>query len=386
MAALFVAFLEVAVAVGLVTVENTDVALYRHYGESMARGAVPYRDIDVEYPPGALPLFLLPAILTDTSHAYRVVFKALMVLAIAALALGVKGLTGGKGARSVIVIVLIAVLGSVALTRFDVVPAALTIAALVFFVRARWGVGAVVLGLAVATKLYPAVLLPLAVVYAARRAGARMAVVVAAIPLAVVALAYAPFVVISAGGVKASLDAQFLRPLEVESFGGSILAAAHRFFGYRLPSQSVYYEFPFHKADLIGDVTAGILLAVLLVLWARFARSGCDTRSLVRFSAAAVAVALAFGKVFSPQYLLWLVPLVPLVPRARGVWAGIQLAGASLITALVFPRHWETLKYELGGAEVAAILVRNLLVVGIVATLAWPERARREVPDLRPRG
>jgi uncharacterized membrane protein len=383
MAVLFVVLLEAAITVGLVTVENTDVTLYRHYGEAMTSGGVPYRDIDIEYPPGSLPLFLLPALVTSTPHAYRLVFKALMVIAIGVLAVSVRRFGGHGGSRGVIasaaVVALIAVLGSVALSRFDLVPAALTVVALVCLVRARWGIGAVVLGAAIATKLYPAVLLPLAVLYAARRGGGRAALAVAAIPAAVVALAYAPFVALSPGGVKASLDAQFLRPLEVESLGGSALAAAHRFFGYGIPKQSVYYEFPFHTADLIGDVSALILVAALLIVWTRFARAESDASSLVQFSAAAVGAALAFGKVFSPQYLLWLVPLVPLVPRMRGLYATVQVAAACLITALVFPRHWETLKYQLGGKEIAAILIRDVLVVGVVATLVWPRTARRRL-------
>ncbi|MBA3734407.1 MAG: hypothetical protein H0W90_04285 [Actinobacteria bacterium] len=88
------------------------------------------------------------------------------------------------------------------------------------------------------------------------------------------------------------------------------MAAAHSFFGFHLPDQSVYYDFAFHTADLIGDASAGILLVVLLVLWVRFARSSRDAGSLVVASAAVIAATLAFGKVFSPQYLLWLVPLV----------------------------------------------------------------------------
>ncbi|MBA3734408.1 MAG: DUF2029 domain-containing protein [Actinobacteria bacterium] len=162
MSVLFVVLLEVAITVGFVTIEDTDVGLYRHYGEAIAGGAVPYRDISIEYPPGALPLFVAPAVLTSTPEAYRLVFKALMVLAIAALVVGVRRLQQEDANRGVAAVaatvVLIAILGSVALTRFDVVPAALTVGVLVYFVQVRWGIGAVLLGIAIATKLYPAVL------------------------------------------------------------------------------------------------------------------------------------------------------------------------------------------------------------------------------------
>src|SRR5439155_1155290 len=36
-----------------------DTPVYQHYGDAMARGDVPYRDFSVEYPPGALPAFVL---------------------------------------------------------------------------------------------------------------------------------------------------------------------------------------------------------------------------------------------------------------------------------------------------------------------------------------
>ena len=39
-----------------------DVPLYQSFGDRMADGEVPYRDFRVEYPPGALPAFLLPSL------------------------------------------------------------------------------------------------------------------------------------------------------------------------------------------------------------------------------------------------------------------------------------------------------------------------------------
>ncbi len=50
--------------------------LYRTYGERVADGLVPYRDFPFEYPPGALPALVLPALVTDSLEAYRAVFVA----------------------------------------------------------------------------------------------------------------------------------------------------------------------------------------------------------------------------------------------------------------------------------------------------------------------
>src|SRR5580765_5377339 len=55
-----------------------DTPVYQRYGDAIAHGQVPYRDFGIEYPPGALPVFALPAL----SHSgesdfgrYRQVFE-----------------------------------------------------------------------------------------------------------------------------------------------------------------------------------------------------------------------------------------------------------------------------------------------------------------------
>ena len=41
--------------------EIVDIPVYESYGNAIESGAVPYRDIRPEYPPGALPAFAVPA-------------------------------------------------------------------------------------------------------------------------------------------------------------------------------------------------------------------------------------------------------------------------------------------------------------------------------------
>jgi uncharacterized membrane protein len=98
------------------------------------------------------------------------------------------------------------------LSRFDLWPAALTIGALAAFVADRRRLGFAVLGLAVAAKVYAAVVFPLAVVYVWRRAGRRAGLLAAATGAAVVVACFVPFLVLAPHGVWSSLSGQARRP------------------------------------------------------------------------------------------------------------------------------------------------------------------------------
>ena len=42
----------------------SDTPVYRLYGEKLSGGEIPYRDFGVEYPPGSLIPFVIPALLS----------------------------------------------------------------------------------------------------------------------------------------------------------------------------------------------------------------------------------------------------------------------------------------------------------------------------------
>src|SRR2546429_4166465 len=60
-----------------------DTPVYQSYGNAIADGKVPYRDFNVEYPPGALPVFALPGLAEpghdqQVSSGFRRAFETLM--------------------------------------------------------------------------------------------------------------------------------------------------------------------------------------------------------------------------------------------------------------------------------------------------------------------
>ena len=375
----------------------TDIPLYRTYGERIANGLVPYRDFGFEYPPGALPALVLPALLTDSLTAYRIVFGAEMALAgaigVLLVAHGLRRLGRRDEDRRVAltaIALLPLLLGGVILTRFDLLPAALVAGALALLLAGRHEAGAVVLGIGVAVKLYPAVLVPLAAVAAYRRGGRRALAATVGLAAAPVVLLYVPFLVVGLDGVLDSFGRQLGRPLQIESLGAGILLGLHHLFGVSLEwaSGSGSQNLTGGAADTLA-VLQGLAQALAVALvWLAFARGEMTRERLVRYAAAAVVAFVALSKVLSPQFLVWLLLLVPLVGAARGRAALWLMALACALTAVWFPaRYWELVR-EFDPLASWLVLARGATLVALLLVLTWPAtepaRARSRSPAPSP--
>ena len=101
-----------------------------------------------------------------------------------------------------------------------------------------------------------------------------------------------------------------------------------------------------------------------------------DAAALLTASAN-VASFVAFGKVLSPQYVIWLIPLAPLV--ARRVWpAAMALtAGAAGLTNVYFPWHYRGIREVTSWVWVLA--ARNLVLVTLALVLL--DRLRRDAGE-----
>jgi hypothetical protein len=357
-----------------------DTPIYERYGEAMTNGQVPYRDFALEYPPAALPVFVLPALGEGGSERYESRFEGLMAALGVACVLLVAVASTSLWAP-VIVGIAPLLLGSVLLSRFDLWPAALTAAALALLVAGRSRLGLGTLGVATAAKLYPAVLAPIAIVHVWRTRGRREALVCAGSFAGVVAAIVLPFAVVAPGGVWDAFWRQAGRPLQLESLGSGALLAAHHLFGLGLKMESGHgsQNLAGSLPDAVAVVSTALQLAALVAIWVLYARGPATTERLVAASAAAVCAFVAFGKVLSPQFLIWLIPLVPLVRGRRGLEASALLAAALVLTQLWFPyRYWD-LALEFDPAASWLVLARDLVLVGLTLLLVLrvaPGRAR----------
>jgi hypothetical protein len=354
-----------------------DVHLYAHYARLMADGHWPYRDFFDEYPPLAQPLFVVARLLPG---AFAPAFKWTMAACgAAALALLVATLAAAGVRRTRLAVAAAAagvapvVAGPIFLNAYDLWPALLTAAALLAFVRRRERAAYVLLALAVAAKVYPIVLLPVALVETWERGGRELVRRALLWFVGVLAVVHVPFLVAGPGGLRYSYWVQLRRGLEVESLGGAVLLALDRLGLHHVTLvASLSTNVAGRLADAVAAASSLLALAgVLLVAWLYLRRRG----EVVVAAAAAVLAFVAFGKVFSPQYVDWLVPLVP----GAGAAASGLLLGVLALTRVVFDRF-----HAAGGPNGAHykaalawwVLARDLLVLALYGLLVARLRRR----------
>ena len=353
---------------------SNDLSLYREAGESILQGEVPYRDFFIEYPPGSLPAFVPPALFSASQASFIGLFSLEMTLTLAVTllltALGARRLHGSRAwmlpAATFALAALL--LYPVAVTRYDAVVA-LTLGLAVFFAAlgGRYvSLAYASLGFGTAAKFVPALaLLPLALT---RRGSARGF----AVFLGVVALFFVPFAFLGGLGLLQSFAYQAERGLQVESLAASVLM-------FISSVDSIVFEHGAFevRGDSVGLATSLspfltlLLLAVTgFAMWWEFRRcGGLGVGAFPRHAAALILAFMLGSRVLSPQYMIWLLPLVPL--SAGGFVGSIICAlflAACFTTTLVFPFHYaDLLSFRYPGPEL--LLARNLLLVILWVTL-----------------
>jgi hypothetical protein len=376
----------------------TDIGVYQDYAGQVADGQVPYRDFRVEYPPLAFAAWLPPRLVASGGTAYADAFTDLMGLCAVALA-AVSALAAarvGSGERALaaglVAACAPAIAGSVALSRFDLWPTLLVALALWAAAARRDGLAAAFTGLGVAAKLWPGLLLPALLVLAFRRRGPRGALRALAWFALAAGLPFLLALLLSPSGLWHALAVQAGRPLQVESLGASVLVGLAHLTGhpgYGVETSSGSQNLQGGSVALATTLTslaaaAGVLIAVFGALRAVRAARDDDAAfsEAARFAFAAVVAAMVFGRVLSPQYVLWLAPFPLLVAGRRGILAAVFTLAALTLTHAEFPsRYWRYADGRFDGTVSTLILGRNIVLVALFLVLVLPAMNSRRVRD-----
>jgi hypothetical protein len=187
-----------------------------------------------------------------------------------------------------------------------------------------------------------------------------------------------PFVVMAPSGSWYVIAYNLRRPPQLESLVSNAFLLMAKY-----GSAPVHLVESYHSIGVRGSYTAGaavassiilgvLVLACALWTWRLLATSprSADTDVLVSAVAATIVILIVFGKVLSPQYMMWLLP-VTLVVRGRAGWAAVALTVCALVTTLAyFPLDYGSLG-RLGYASVRLLTLRNLALVALLI-VCWP--------------
>ena len=376
-------------AVSMLLGHTEDVDYYQRSAALVLHGFLPYRDFPFVYPPFALLAYLIPYVFSLGRGQQLWVYGGFFVLENAAwtTALGVLiarcartgrfPCTPGQALRYYAVLILLA--ATVLPLRYDLFPTLLTGLAFWLVVRERPGLAGFCLGLGVAAKLYPVVLWPVLALYywAGGRLEALRRLTLGC--LGALVLALAPFAGVKGPVLSASLTYHLQRGLEIESLAAGVLLLCER-----LGLTTSAWTYNYGAIHLLCPWAAGWLRAlpvvfavgfgILLVCCGRQFREEQRTAgsvsapSLAAFLSAALLVFILANKVFSPQYILWLLPFLPLARPALRT-SGITVFA---LTFLIFPVTWGLLLQKNIGV-ILLLNLRNVFALVLTGRLAWPQ-------------
>ena len=356
-----------------------DPLVYERYCREIAQGRVPYRDFKVEYPPLAIPIwlraicplapagnFLRPDAGDRDGRGERGADVAVCWWIVRRG--GARGLPG----RMTWYAAFFLTLCPVALCRFDLVPALLGFLAATcwFGNRPRWGGGLAAIGTLV--KLFPAaVAVPGMAVDLRERSMVRWGLT-AFLPTLLAGIAC--WFAMGGSGVLESIRYHADRGLESGSLYTGLLLIVRRFDG--LPMRWVFDHLALELetpgagwlAALAGPAQAAGLIVVAILASHR------RTEDPLRWPAAATLGFLCFGKVLSPQYLLWFLPFAVALEGRLGRRVRCLFLASCVLTTWMYP--W--------GVRLPIVVynLRNFTLLGTwLLMVLSPSEEVRDEPD-----
>ena len=333
----------------------------------------PWRDFSVEYPPGMLPFILLPALLTENFSTFHFLFGLEMELLLTlAVFFGVKTADrlqkhGGEKALAWS-LAATAALGIVAVRRYDACVALATSAALFGLASRRPALAGAAWAGGVIAKGAPLVLAPFALFWHGfRRDWRGLAQCLAAAVLCLV-LSGALYLAIAGPNYADAFAYHARRPLQFESFYGGVLILL-RFFdpslattAYSFGSDNIVSSYePLLRR--IASLAPGLaMIGVLFWSFWRMKRAKTEADLFAILLVGATACFIAFsslGKVFSPQYLVWLIPLGILASLRAGHRARLWMVFAFALAQIEYPFLYSSLSDEADPQFGLIIILRN---------------------------
>ncbi|MDD5700914.1 MAG: glycosyltransferase family 87 protein [Dehalococcoidales bacterium] len=356
-------------------IEYSGTGLYFDYASKVLSGGLPYRDFAMEYPPFSLVFFILPRLLAADWQTYAIFYQVEVMIFVLAGLLAVYHIAHrlGKSPWQLLSAYTLGILavGPITGQQYDIFPAVMTLLSIYFFISGRHKAAWALLTLGALTKIFPAAIAPVFLLYYIRERQYKN-ILTGIITSAAVSLAVLlPFLIADPAGLGSLYSYHGQRGIQIESTYSSLLLLGHQ-----LGWLKVGTGFDFGSYNLVGptaDTLARIsvlllplfLAAAYWFIYRRMKAALNPVDEIASCSLLVVALLIAASKVFSPQYLIWLCPLIPFSGgRLRYILWTVFIA-AGILSYQIFPVHYLDL-VELKPGATAALLTRNLLIIAMV--------------------
>jgi hypothetical protein len=327
----------------------------------------PFRVLPPEYPLLTLTAFSLP--LLAPAQWYQVVFAITMAIIAGIIYLLLRRY---RSTSAAIAFAIYLVIGSwaTALGRFDLIPAGLILGAVILGVRAKWKWAFALLAAATLLKLFPIVLIPVFLIaqnmqsckkwFAWSRWSALIVFFGICAVVTLVSLA------LNVANTILPINYFLNRPIQVESFPATLLWLGN-FVGY-----TVQWAFTFQSLNFLSPLAHSVsLLSNLLLVAGLLYTFWLQWRGKIDLPIASLMtllILLVTGKVFSPQYFIWVAPLVAYVGQGNWKWL-VSWTGFSMLTLIIFPNLYVNIVYI--KSYYSVILARDWLLLAIVCVLLF---------------
>ena len=330
-----------------------------------------------EYPLLTLAIFSPP--LFASGLGYQVFFALFMIIAAAVIYLLIARFRS-RPAAMVFAFYLAVGSWATALGRFDLVPAGLTLGAVILAARARWNWAYFLIALAILLKLYPAIFIPIFLIAQQKQISGSWKVWQRWQGLALFVATCAAVTIVSlllnVANTLYPINYFLSRPIQVESLPGTLLwlgQFVHFPAQYIFTYQSLNFSSLLaHKVSLLS--TFLLVAGLCYTFWLQW-RGKLDifTASLVT-----LLVIVILGKVFSPQYLIWVTPFIAYIGKQNWKWIASWGAVCAL-TTFVYPFNYVDIPHI--DHVYPAIIARDLIILGIVLALLYRATRKQYVLD-----
>ncbi len=367
----------------------------------------PLHMLPLEYPPLALIIFTLP-IFAPILY-YQLVFAVLMAL-VSTFIYWLLLQYGPRGSALAFVFYIGIGVLALAQERFDLVPAALTLLCLIAAERKHWTLAYIALASGFLIKIYPILFLP-ALFIAEQQDTHTIYIPIKfftfkTLPIELwhmlqssrhwhwknTLLFFSLILVITGffaifnfkGAILSQVNYFANRPLQVESTASTLLWLG-TLIGF--PVQVVFSFGSVNMVSALGGVISNVseflfIAGYLYSIYLQW-RGKLD---LVQTCIALLLIFIVTGKVFSPQYLIWVIPLLAYSGAFDRFWL-IVWGSISLLTTIIYPYFYtriiDAAKTPYVPGFVQIVSARNILFVllTIAYLLNWFHiRKRRALP------